>query len=397
MSLSAEQLVQQIHAAPRQIVLAVSGAGSSGVAELLQVPGASRTILEAVVPYSQAAMTAWLGGRPEEFCSSGTARAMAMAAFHRARKYDRGQWSVADRVASHSGESSRIDRLEAYATPAGVACTAAVATDRPKRGEHRAQTALQTDLLTATWSLGLEKDRRSRAEEERLVGRLLLNTVAEACGLEDRLELDLLEHEAVEESRTVAPQPWQELLLGKVQTVYQGGGERPARAVFPGAFNPLHFGHRRMGQIAAEVLQQPIAMEISILNVDKPPLDYFEIARRLEQFSRHQPIWLTRAATFDEKSRLFPGATFIVGADTLRRIAEPRYYGDDPAARDAAIEQIVGRDCRFLVFGREAGGGFVCLSDLDLPEELRSICREVPPERFREDVCSTEIRKSGTW
>ena len=54
------------------------------------------------------------------------------------------------------------------ATPAGVACTAGLATDRPKRGEHRIHVAVQTAARTATWSLELLKDRRSRLDEERL-------------------------------------------------------------------------------------------------------------------------------------------------------------------------------------------------------------------------------------
>jgi len=43
------------------------------------------------------------------------------------------------------------------------------------------------------------------------------------------------------------------------------------------------------------------------------------------------------------------------------------------------------------------GTGFVRLSDLDLPDALRIVCREVPADAFREDVSSTELRKSGAW
>lgn len=126
-----------------------------------------------------------------------------------------------------------------------------------------------------------------------------------------------------------------------------------------GAFNPLHVGHRRMIQIAHELLHEPVALDISIINVDKPPLDYMELQRRLGQFPPEQTIYLTRAATFEEKSRLFPGATFAVGADTLRRIAAPQYYGGSAAACQHAIERIAGRGCRFLVFGRDLGVGFL--------------------------------------
>ena len=378
MSLSIEQLVQQIHASPRRLVLAVAGGGSRAIAELLEVPGASRTVLEAAVPYSDGAMTAWLGGRPDQSCSPGTARAMAMAAFRRACRYE-----------------------DSQTLPAGVACTAALATDRPRRGPHRVHVALQTASRTETSSLELRKGRRSREEEQRLVDRLLLNVIAEGCGVIGRLELGLLEGERIEQSGAIAQQSWQDVLLGKVAAVRHGGlpeqTDRPAVVIFPGAFNPLHVGHRRMAEIARETLGLPVEFEISILNVDKPPLDYYEIERRTGQFDPDQAVWLTRSATFEGKSELFPGATFVVGSDTLGRIAESRYYSNDPAARRAAMERIVNGGCRFLVFGRDTGSGFIALADLDLPEPLASACREVPATRFRQDVSSTECRASGEW
>lgn len=369
---STEQLVEEIHATPGRIVLATTGGGSRAIAELAEVPGATRTLLEAIVPYSDAATIDWLGGLPEGFCSPQTTRGMAMAAFRRACRYDGGDPSLA-----------------------GIGCTASLATDRPKRGPHRAHVALQTASITATWSLQFEKGRRSRAEEERLVSRLLLNAVAEACGVQRRLQLDLFDAEQVDTTRAEGLPPWQDLLLGKVESVAQGG--TASEAILPGAFNPLHDGHRRMAHIAAEILGEPVALEISILNVDKPPLDYYEMQRRMGQFDADQPVWLTRAATFQEKSKLFHGATFVVGTDTLRRIADPRYYGDDPDVCQAALERIAGRGCRFLVFGRDLGTGFMKLSDLELPEVLRAICQGVPASRFREDVSSSAIRKSGAW
>jgi nicotinamide mononucleotide (NMN) deamidase PncC len=374
MLLSAEQLVEQIHDAPGHVVLAVTGGGSRAIADLLAVPGGSRTLLEAVVPYSAAALVAWLGSQPDEFCSAVTARAMAMVAFQRGCRYE-----------------------ETDLLPAGVACSASLTTDRPKRGPHRIHVALQTAGQTAAWWLQLHKGRRSRPEEERLAGRLVLNAVAEACGVSARLGLELLEGEQVQQSRIEAPPAWQDLLLAKVESVCVGPTGRPPRIIMSGAFNPLHVGHRRMIQIAHELLHEPVALDVSIMNVDKPPLDYLELQRRLGQFPPEQTVYLTRAATFEEKSRLFPGATFVVGADTLRRIAAPQYYGGNSAACQHAIEWIAARGCRFLVFGRDLGVGFVRLGDLDLPDSLRAICHEVPPEVFREAVSSTAIRKSGTW
>ena len=60
--------------------------------------------------------------------------------------------------------------------------------------------------------------------------------------------------------------------------------------------------------------------EISIENVDKPPLDYTEMQLRAEQFRAAMlPLWLRGAPTFDEKSRLFPAQHLLVGVDTLER------------------------------------------------------------------------------
>jgi nicotinamide mononucleotide (NMN) deamidase PncC len=374
MPLSVRQFVQGIHDSGHRVALAIAGGGSRAIADLLEVPGASRTLIEACIPYAERALVRWLGARPDQCCSSATARAMAMAAFRRA-----------------------LDLEGVEAAPAGVACTAGLATDRPKLGPHRAHVAVQTIAQTRVWSLELAKQQRTRAEEERLVGRLVLNAVAAACGLDRRLGLDLLPGEKIEEAVVAAPTAWQDLLLGRTECVFQGAANPATGAVMPGAFNPLHLGHERMAEVAHTLLGLPVALEISIVNVDKPPLDYCEIQRRVGQFAPDQPVWLSRAATFEEKSRLFPCATFLVGTDTLRRIADPRYYAGDAAACRAALERIAGRGCKFLVFGRDMGTGLVRLSDLDLPEPLKRICREVPAETFREDVSSTAIRKSGAW
>jgi len=375
MPLTTHQFVEQIHASPVQIVLAASGGGSRAIADLLEVPGASRTVLEAVVPYCEKAVVQWLGGRPDQFCSPAAARAMAMAAFLRARDY-------------YSGPEYDL---------AGVACTASLASDRPKRGPHRAHLAVQTQSMTANWSVQLEKGHRSRVEEEELVGRAVLNAIGEACGLTEDLPLDLLDSESAEHHQTRAPLPWQNLLLGKVEAICHGDCDTSPRAILSGAFNPVHAGHRQMTEVGQRLLGVPVVTEISILNADKPPLDYYEIDRRLAQFAEGPPVILTRASTFEEKSRLFPGAIFLVGIDTLRRIADPRYYGGNPAGCQAALERIAERGCRFLVFGRDVGTGFVRLGDLDLPDGLEALCREVPGDVFREDVSSTAIRRAGGW
>jgi hypothetical protein len=166
----------------------------------------------------------------------------------------------------------------------------------------------------------------------------------------------------------------------------------PERRLFPGAFAPWHEGHRRIAEIAARQLHSPVAYEISVLNVDKPPLLAADVVARLRQFPAADRIWLTRAATFVEKAELFPGTTFLVGVDTLLRIADPHYCRGSVAERDAAIRRLAEADCRFLVFGRLVERRFRVLSDLELPAGLRSLCDEVTEQEFRLDISSTESR-----
>src|SRR6185437_16216433 len=257
MSSAAEELVRAVHAAPLALVLAATGGGSRAIASLLETPGASRTVLEAAVPYSAASLAAWLGAKPEHYCSQRTARAMAMSAYQKARAY-----------------AILSEKPHDAAALAGAACTASLASDRPKQGPHRVHLALQTASFTAARSLELQKGRRSRLEEERLTAALLLNLVAEAAGIEQRLDVELSPEERIVASRAQAPAAWQNLLAGDIDftALRAAMPERklpsppPARrAILAGAFNPCHDAHRAMARIASEMLGAPIEFELSIL------------------------------------------------------------------------------------------------------------------------------------
>jgi len=371
-SLTQHELVQQVHAAGTKFVLVVTGGGSGAISALLSEPGASRSVLEAEVPYAPEALAQWLGGSPpEQYCSERTARAMAMAAYMRARK------------------------LAPEATVAGIACTASLASDRPKRGAHRAYIAWQ--IARCTTSAEIEfRDIRSRAEEEALLTDLILQEVANACIVRERnLYIPLWESEPFRWLSVLASPERQRLLAGECAALpYKAArADELPRALFPGAFNPLHAGHRRMAGVASEILGTPVAYELSIENVDKPLLDFREMDDRLKQFADDDAIWLTRAPTFVRKAELFPGVTFVVGVDTIERVGEERYYGH-PAAFERAMESLNAACARFLVFGRTSGDGtFRTLDDVELPAPLADLCTGVSAEVFREDVSSTQLRK----
>jgi hypothetical protein len=148
-----------------------------------------------------------------------------------------------------------------------------------------------------------------------------------------------------------------------------------------------------LARAAEEFSQQPLAFEISVTNVDKPPLAGETVKHRLAQFAWKSPVELTRAPTFVEKSRLFPGTTFVVGADTAERLFGPKYYGDDEVRMHMALEEIANSGSGFLVAVRIDGTGRVrALNDMPVPRRYADLFTEIPEHRFRVDVSSSEIR-----
>ncbi|KAL6969888.1 hypothetical protein U1Q18_029602 [Sarracenia purpurea var. burkii] len=79
-------LVEAVHASPTQTVLYLSGGASQTLGWMMSVPGASNTVLEAVVPYSRMSMIQLLGKVPIQFSSRQTAEEMALLAYNRALK-----------------------------------------------------------------------------------------------------------------------------------------------------------------------------------------------------------------------------------------------------------------------------------------------------------------------
>lgn len=480
-------LVRSIHESDTMLVLALSGGGSLVLGDLLTVPGASRTLLEAAVPYSQESIQKYIGRVPDQYCSQRTARYLAMTAFHRgmedlrARKQpnrffdrkDRQPLDVSHEVekepelpAKAPEESSKKDAdLEDFLPLIGLGCTASLATDREKKGEYRIHVAAQSLRRTVVFSLQLKKGARTRWEEERLMADLILNAIEsirfertqtpptsiflpEGAGapslfsseagfgeiswntfgfgttddykVSGVLPLELQEGETILGKQTAGSPPLVDLFFGRTWAVLWREGkirhfrlreELPTaqpplfnpqaeytQAIFPGSFNPIHQGHLEMIDIAEQRLGNRVALEVSVQNVDKPSLDFIELENRLAEIDRMRPgqaVWLTQTPLFEEKSELFRGATFVVGADTLRRFAELRFYHESTHQLHDVLRVIAYHNCRFLVFARDEGNGKVeSLRTLDIPDMLRSLADEVPESEFQMNISSRNLRKN---
>lgn len=344
-------LVAAIHGAPASGVFAVTGGGSGLLTALLTVGGASATVLEARIPYAAQALGELLGSQPEQACSARTARALAMQSLLRARQLGGGF---------------------------GFAITAALATNRRRRGVARAHLAYQDSVVSRSWRLALDAGASRQAQEQQTT-----DTAVAALGF----ALGVGAAPAGLDETTAGGGEYADVVLGGRSHV----AARPWGAILPGAFDPLHDGHRAIRSDAARRLGVPVGFELSVANVDKPPLDYITLQERLSQF-RDGEVVVTNAPTFLAKAQALGGVTFVVGVDTVQRIAAARYYGSE-AKRDQAFATLRALGCSFLVYGRLVADSFRVLADCALPPALASLCTGVSAAEFRQDISSTALRQ----
>lgn len=363
-----------IHNAPHRCVIEFAGAGSQALAWLHQVPGSSRTVLEAADRYAPASMADLLGFAPARFADPHVAQLMAHRAYVRARELSQG------------------------APALGVGCTATIATDRAKRGGHRACVAIRALSGTITHSLTLAKGARSRHEEEQVVSLMLVEALARGCGLDETPKLNLRSGERVEtQAGDEMLLPWLSQQRVQWMAVDRQGtttaGQRwPGIALLSGSFNPLHEGHRQLARVAERILKRPVHFELTLDNADKPSISLKEAQRRLAQFAGVGTLILSRVPLFDQKAAVFPNSVFVIGADTATRLVQPRFYGNSSRRMRASLESIRAAGSRFLVAARASGGALVTLKNIRILAEYGCLFEPIPPSAFRVDVSSTELR-----
>ncbi len=354
----------------------LTGGGSRLLSDLLTLPGASATVLEARVPYSAVAL-ADLIGHIESSTQPEVAGALGMLAHARSRQL---------------APCSDADKRCLF----GFGLTAALETNRVRRGVNRAHICVQTHTETRRLNL-VPNPHRDRQAEEALLARVAIEFLSECLlGTGDWRSLLSPEDEVTLESqagdRELAQLAWAERTCLPVSGVVSGVDEPPG-ALLSGAFNPLHAGHEAMIAHAEQYLGCQVALELCIANADKPPLDYVEINRRAAALADRYPLWLTRLPMFVEKAKAFRGTTFLVGVDTLARIADRHYYRD-AADFSNSMREFERCTTRFLVFPRLVDGRFQSLENLDVPAALLARCEGISGDAFRFDISSSQIRES---
>ena len=375
-----EQIWNQVEAildSGARLSMALTGGGSKLVTWLLNHPGASRAVVEAQIPYHESALQAYLSTPGPHRVEEETARVMALQAFSRTRAFTGGQGHAI-----------------------GVGCTAALATRRVRRGEDRVCIALRTAGQYRFYALRFEKGTADRLEQEDVLSRFALQVLAEACGAVRESPEAWPAYVDISSQITPVEESLERLLQGEARVVEMGLDgcmvfevEQQDRLLLSGSFNPLHQGHTELAAAAQAQSGRSICLEISVENVDKPPLSYGEVMRRLGQLEGHYPVVLTRAATFMEKARLFGRGVFVIGYDTAVRLLDASYYEGEEDGLGGGLEEMATGGCRFLVAGRLHEGCYRTLEDIDLPEQYQGMFEAITEAVFRKDISSSEIRE----
>lgn len=368
-------VVREVNSTPTKAVIIATGGGTGIFPLLLERGGGSSTLLSGMIPYVQEETIGILKGKPDKFVSEQTARSLAMAAYQKA-----------------------VTLCKDGSPVIGLACTASLQTipaveERVGR-VHKIFLAMQTAWKTVavTYEMiqhdpqaeGGDVDHRLWEEERCIVG--LLNLLAEGCGTEHYVSDDLPNIKVVR--KEVESGIFGDLLAKRtnVATFPSLKTPEPARIIFPGSFNPVHEAHMEMVSLIRnnpkmKPESKTIAFEISMFNVDKPPLDFITLQERVDQFTKmDETVHITAAPTFIEKSAIFKDCCFIVGYDTAVRILDPRYAGPI----ENVLKTFKENGTYFYIFPRQS------LESFALPGEY------ITDKREFEHVSSSAIRKEGS-
>ncbi len=370
-------LVVNLHNSPVMAVITITGAGSWAIPWLQAVPGASRSLIEARLPYSEAALKRFIGHRPDRFVSGDTALEMAKLCY---------------------GQALSLRSCDIPVV--GIGCTAAISTNRARAGDHRVHVASWDRNGSTEYKIKFTKGYRDRFQENIIASKLVLRAFADSAGVPFNLSLDLDQREEMEKIVLAYDDQLDAFMaehLTSVTVLADGsmtGDFANHRALLPGSFNPLHSGHQQLATIASKILNLPVVYELSASNVDKPSLNKAEICNRLMQFYGKGDVVITDAVLFEEKAKLFPGCTFVIGIDTAFRILDTNYYLSGYSGLLKSLDDIKKMACQFLVAGRYNKKSFQTLSDLSIPSGFESLFIPISEDVFRIDISSSDLRIS---
>lgn len=434
-----DNLVIAIHASTeasdKRFVFGVTGGGSTALSHLMAYPGASNTVMEFNYTYSCESTQEYVNRDSDSpfviksFASLDTAKLLAYASLKRSLKL----------LTSQTPDLTNLVKLTGAV---GIGATASLASKTWKRGEHRIFIALTTNDKEITFSLNLFKGTegapfRTRKQEDDLCGILIVCITAFECGLLNKDSLiafmmanGLDEKDILLISDIHIKNPLEYLLDNDVTNVLclpQSNGtlvkisnvpihhlgqyaNKPKIVALSGSFNPLHPGHTNALKSSLELCDSTSQgiYELSVFNVDKPPLTIIDLMMRLDHFFNQSfPVLLTNTPRFVDKARVYPGLSYVIGVDTLLRLIDPKYTDGSIDLMTRLLKDMTDKGTEFFVLPRTFGVAKIPHIQLEasellrysmvqyrVPGILRPFFKEITENEYK-DVSSSALRNGA--
>jgi hypothetical protein len=163
--------------------LVVTGCGSTAISWLLSIPGASKTILSAHIPYSKLSLEKFLNKDLKNHVSEEESRNISNKAY--------------------LDSSTILDSNQKDVKLFGLSCTGAISTDRERKGEDKAHISVRSEKKITTYSIYFDKNNRNRITEEIIISKLIINSIASLYDINERIPLNLLENEKLYTSHKI--------------------------------------------------------------------------------------------------------------------------------------------------------------------------------------------------
>lgn len=358
----------------RKIVLAITGGGSEAIGKLLRVGGASSFFLEGIVPYSKESLDSFLGFVPEKYTSPLTARQMAMKAFRRALEL-----------------GTDPEKAIGYSC-----CATLVKSNGEREGRKHIAYICQQTVCSQLVTMYEFLEERVREEEESILSNIIVNDILdvdEENRLSDR-EKFLISLESAYDHHKVY-----DLIFGdeskRNYRLFDLDGNKflgSNSIIFPGSFNYIHDGHAQIVKDAKRTFGKQVYLEISMTNVDKPPLDYIDVLNRTDEILKMgvrdkefldalAGVVFSNTPKFYDKIWQYPTSKFLVGADTYNRILDPVY-----GCREGDLADLMTATGSRLVVAERIG------HTLKSPFYLARYTDHLPLTKVF-DISSTQIKK----
>ena len=333
-----------------------TGAGAGIQQKLWEIPGASSFLVGASFPYCTEQTDTFLGFKPNEYASPDTALDLAMEAFRRA---------VLD-----GNHKNAI----------GIGLAASVASTREHRGDHRIHVAVITGDRIIAVSDVLRKGvgREARQEDGELADSMALQALTLA--LDPTRPVDGPFHTRNYDARA-------RFFEHPVFEKWRRTNNFLKQPIFPGAFNPPHYGHREIAASLGGCL-----FTVCANPPHKPALSVQEMLARSTFFSDMDVMFTEDDPLYIDKARRFPRQPIVMGADALLRMLDSKWG----VAPEVLLAEFASLGTTFRIFGRVDGTGeFLSAEQViaQIPEIYRRMFTPLPG---RWDVSSSELRAKRT-